>query len=243
MDHFLEDPLLLGKGHLDRRQIVEMFLRPRLGAGVTEVVPQKKTLELLAGPVLVLLRLITGSQQIAHRLILGLRHGDGRQLSGAGQAGELIGVASVGFDALARGAGNFGGRRDAALQTVAAQKAAERIAVRTGLVPKLQPPARMGGSQFLGQAEHVIVCAADQSVAAHLGGVGGRQRHGDGLGVDIQADEQSGRTGGRGGGLERSGALRLERWDRFGELGLLRLDGVGLTEYVGFHGVCFHFAG
>jgi hypothetical protein len=57
--------------------------------------------------------------------------------------------------------------------------------------------------------------------------------------VDIQADEQGWSTGGRRTrsaspvGLECSGTLRLERWDRIGfdELGLLRLDGVGRTEY------------
>ena len=32
--------------------------------------------------------------------------------------------------------------------------------------------------------------AADDAVTAYLHRTGGRQRHGDGIGVDIQADEQ-----------------------------------------------------
>jgi hypothetical protein len=188
-------------------------------------VARQKTLELPAGAVLRLGRLPAGAQQIPHRLVLRLGHVDGAQLAGPRQARQLIGVAAVGFDARARGARDFRGRHQAALVTVGAQAPAERIAVRAGFVTKLQRHARMGGLEFLGQAEHVVVRAADQPVTAHLGRVARGQRDGDGIGVHIQADMEGRALAGGDDALDQRHGRRLGRNDA---LGLLRLDrGVG----------------
>ncbi len=70
MDLFLEGELLLGKGQLDRGQETQVRRGPRFGPGVTDIVPQEKHLELLARAMLLLLDLVTGADQIAHRFIL-----------------------------------------------------------------------------------------------------------------------------------------------------------------------------
>jgi hypothetical protein len=51
----------------------------------------------------------------------------------------------------------------------------------------------MNGRKFFGQLEDLIVAAADESVPTHFGGIRGHERHGDGIVVDIQAEEQHAR--------------------------------------------------
>jgi hypothetical protein len=48
----------------------------------------------------------------------------------------------------------------------------------------------MSGLEFFGELEHVIMAAADDSVAAHFGAAGGRDGDGDGVVVHVQADEE-----------------------------------------------------
>lgn len=100
-----------------------------------------------------------------------------------------------------------------------------------GLSPgRLRVNARMGGLEFLGQAQHVVVLAADQPVAAHLARVRRGQAYGDGVGVDIQDDVVGRALAGADDGFNQRlgpgiGRFAARRW--------LGLDGVGGTEYVG----------
>jgi hypothetical protein len=86
---------------------------------------------------------------------------------------------------------------------------------------------RMGGLELFGQAQDVIVRAANDAVTADFDAVGGGNTHGDGIGVDIHADEQNearvcgkrSAQSGRGGG--GSCARRGE---------VLVLDSLGVAE-------------
>jgi hypothetical protein len=80
----------------------------------------------------------------------------------------------------------------------------------------------MSRRESFAQPEHVVMRAADDAVAAHLGGIGGRQGDGDGIIVHIQADEE-GRSG-RG----RTG-LGEPRWTGGFRRGF-RLDGWGVFQ-------------
>ena len=50
--------------------------------------------------------------------------------------------------------------------------------------------AWMNPLHSLGQLEHIVMGAADNPVAAHLGEVRRRQAHGDGIIIHVQADEE-----------------------------------------------------
>ena len=55
----------------------------------------------------------------------------------------------------------------------------------------------MGGREFFGQLEHVVMLAADDPITAHLGRVRRREAHRNGVVVHVQANEQDGAFGGR----------------------------------------------
>ena len=75
----------------------------------------------------------------------------GREIAGAVDAGELIGIAAVGFDPVAGLAWDLGGCDQNAVVTVGAETTAQRIAVGPGFVAEMQLGVRMGGLKFLGQ--------------------------------------------------------------------------------------------
>ena len=110
------------------------------------------------------------------------------------QTRELIGIAAIGLDAVARLARHLRGRDHHAQRAVAANEPAQRKTARPGLVTELQRHAWMRGRKFFDQAQQVIVLSADDPVTAHFNRIGGRQRHGDGVVMHIQADEH-GRIG------------------------------------------------
>src|SRR5688572_2624784 len=122
--------------------------------------------------------LVTGPDQIPHRFILRIGKIDGRQLSGAIEPSQLIGVATVGLDPVARFARNFGGSHDDAFMALGAEETAEGITARTGFVAKAQLRAEMSGRESLDELEHVVVRATDEAVTAHLRGVTRRQGNG-----------------------------------------------------------------
>ena len=70
----------------------------------------------------------------------------------------------------------------------------------------------MGGLEFFGQLEHVIVFAADDPVAANLGRIGGREADGDRIVMHVQADEQNGAHGGHCRSLQRGGGVAGRRF-------------------------------
>src|ERR1035438_5359925 len=89
-----------------------------------------------------------GANQIAEGFIGGVRHVDAGEFAGAVEAGELVGIAAVGLDAVAGRAGNLGGGDENAEITVALHAAGEAKPMRTGFVTTAQFGARMRGLQF-----------------------------------------------------------------------------------------------
>ena len=110
---------------------------------------------------------------------------------------------------------------------------------RHARVPDVLPQQK-----HLDQLEHVVVLAANDPVTPHFRAVRRRERHGDGIVMHVQAEEQRGtgcrrgpaQDAGSGGGRGRPGGRRIER---AGAARFLRLDGGGVSEYVGLHGVWF----
>jgi len=144
---------------------------------------------------------------------------DGGQFAGAVEARELVGIATVRLDALARLARNPGGRDEDAGVAVPLEEAAQRIAAGSRFVAEAERDAGMGGLECFGELEHVVMGAADHPVAAHLGGIRRGQGDGDAVIVDIHPDEQDRalRHGGHrpedggGGGSSRGGCIAARR--------------------------------
>lgn len=137
-----------------------------------------------------------GANQIADGFIGGIGDIDGGEFAGAVEAGELIGIAAVGLDAVAGLAGNLGGGDENATITVPVQAAGEGKPMRSGFVSTAQFGARMRGLEFGEEFEHVVMGAADDPVTPNLGGVRRRETHGDGIGVNIKTGEQDAGVGG-----------------------------------------------
>jgi hypothetical protein len=151
-------------------------------------VPQQKHFQLLAGAMLGRTHLVAGAQEVAQRLILRLGHMDAGEFARAQQPGQLIGIAPVRLDPVARRPRHARGTDDEALVPQPAQKARERKPARPGLVTEAQRRVGMRGLQLLDQALHVLVRAAQHAPAPHLRRVAGREGDGDGIVVDVQAD-------------------------------------------------------
>ena len=188
VEHLLEDDLLGREGQFDFGQVTQVSRGPRGFAAVTQVMTQQEHLELLTGAVLGFSHLEAGANQVPNGLILGIGHVDAGQLAGAEQAGQLLGIAAVGFDPVAGFARHFGGGHDDAGITQPTDEAAEGIASRTGFVTELEDRPWMSGCQLFDELEHVIMLTADDAVGAHLGGTARCDGHGDGIVVDVHAD-------------------------------------------------------
>ena len=106
---------------------------------------------------LLLLHLVTGPHQIPHGLVLRIGHVDGGEFAGAVETGQLIGIAAVGFDAVAGFTRHLGGGHQDAVVAVGEQTAAERITVRTGFIAEAQRGVRMGGLELFGEPQDVVV--------------------------------------------------------------------------------------
>jgi len=179
-------------GHEDGRvtQKPQVFGRPRRRARVANVVAQQKHLQLLPGPMLRPHDLKARAQQITHGLVFRLREVNARQFARAKEPRQLIGIAPVRLHPIARLARHPRGTDDEALITQPAQAPAQRIPARPGLVTELQGRAGLGGLELPGAPQHVLMRAAEDPVAPHLGGITGRDGKGDGVIVDIQAEEE-----------------------------------------------------
>src|ERR1022692_401142 len=138
-----------------------------------------------------------GANQIAEGFIGGVRHVDAGGSAGAVKAGELIGIAAVGLDAVAGLAGNLGGGDENANVAVPVQAAGEGKPMRSGFVTTAQFGAWMRGLEFREEFEHVVMGAADDAVTPDLGGIRRRETDGDGIGVNIKTGEQDAVVGGR----------------------------------------------
>src|ERR1035438_3032480 len=95
--------------------------------------------------------------------------------------------------------------------------------MRTGFVTTAQFGARMRGLQFGEEFKHVVMRAANDPVTPDLGGIRGRETHGDGVGVNVQPDEEDPPVGGcgwspekgAGGGGPRGGGRGGPGWGFF----------------------------
>lgn len=217
VEHFLEEELLFWERQFDRSQVAKMFGRPGGGAGITEVVAQEKHFELLPGAMLLLVDLEAGANEIADGLVLRIGDMNGGQFAGPVKACELVGITAVGFDAIPGFARDFRGGDDDAVIPMGLEETAQGIAVRSGLVTEAELKVGVGGLQFFGETQDVIVGTADEAVAPDFGGITGGETDGDGIGVDILADEQEFLAGGWGEGLgqeltggQRGSGLRLD---------------------------------
>ena len=217
VEHFLEEELLFGEREFDRSQITEMLGRPGGGAGIAEVVAQEKHFKLLPGAMALLVNLEAGANEVANSFVLRIGDVNGGQFAGAIKAGQLVGIAAVGFDAITGFTRDLRRGDDDAVIAVGAQEAAQGIAVGPGLVTEAELKVGMGGLQFFGETQDVIVGAADNAVTADFDGITGGETDGDGIGVDILPDEQELLPGGWGDGLpqeltggQRGAGLRLD---------------------------------
>jgi hypothetical protein len=194
VDHFLKHELLLRIGRLHRRQEVQMLRRPRLGPRVADVLAQQKHLELLPRPMLLLAHLVTRPDQIPHRFILRIGHVNAGEFTRPQQPRQLIRIPPVRLDAVARLSRHFGRRDNDALRSMLPDEPAQRIPPWPRLVTTLQCRVGMRCLQFLDQPQHVVVLPADDPITPHLRAVRRGQRHGDGIVVNIQPDEQDAAT-------------------------------------------------
>jgi hypothetical protein len=104
MDVLLESRLR----HEQTGKVTLVGVVPAAFTGITIAQAQKKPLESKASPTLLVLGAAAGPNQIADGFILLVGHMDGRQLTGPIQPRQLLGVASVGFDAVGGLLGNEG---------------------------------------------------------------------------------------------------------------------------------------
>src|ERR1017187_10460373 len=121
-----------------------------------------------------------GANQIAEGFIGGGGGGDGGEFAGAVEAGGLIGIASVGLDAVAGRAGNLGGGDENATIAVPVQAAGEGKCMRTRLARTARFGARRSRLRFGEEFKHVVMGAANDPVTAAFGGMRGRDTPGDG---------------------------------------------------------------
>ena len=140
--------------------------------------------------------LVPGANQIADGFIGGIRDIDGGEFAGAVEPGELVGIAAIGLDAVTRLAWNLGRGEEHAMITVPVEAPGEGKPMWSGFVTTAQFGAGMRGLKFGEEFEHVIMRAADDAVTPDLNRIGGRKTHGNGIGVDIEPDEQHGPVGG-----------------------------------------------
>src|SRR5512139_3071331 len=78
------------------------------------------------------------TDQVAHGFVIGVRHPDGRQLSGAMKTGEHGGVATICLHPIARLHWNQRRRHHVAAMAEASELAMNTITARSGLITKNQ---------------------------------------------------------------------------------------------------------
>jgi len=101
-------------------------------------VAQYKGVQLLACLALLSLHVITRPGQVAHGLLLGIRHPDRRQIATAGQPGQLEGIPPIGLDPFAGRLRNPRGRHHLDVVAARQQLAVQTIPTGPGLIDKLQ---------------------------------------------------------------------------------------------------------
>src|SRR5450631_103223 len=146
---------------------------------------------------LVITHLLAGANQIADGFIGGIGDIDAGEFAGAEEAGELIGIAAVGLDAVAGLARDLGRGDENANIAVPVEAAGEGKPMRSGFVTTAQFGAWMRGLELGEEFEHIVMGATDNAVTPDLRRIGRRETDGDGIGVNIKTGEQDAVVGGR----------------------------------------------
>jgi hypothetical protein len=97
-DVFLKDDLLRRGGTHHLREPPQMGWTPIGSASVTDIVPEQKGFETKLGVFAIADGVFTRPGEVTNRFIFHLGDIHGGEISRAGQAGQLHGVAAVGFD-------------------------------------------------------------------------------------------------------------------------------------------------
>jgi len=107
---------------------------PGFLAVIDPSLPEQKCAKPLPNLPLIMDGVFTGSNQVAKRLIIGLRYGNRRELPGAVQARQQQSVASVGLDAIGRFARHARGRDHDAAEPAFPEFPNQAIPARTRLM-------------------------------------------------------------------------------------------------------------
>jgi hypothetical protein len=170
---------------VEAAQPVAVGLGPVLaGPGEAKRAAAQEVREPLAGAVEIAAQILARPDQVAQLLLIDRGDVHERQLARGQQAGEALGIASVGLDPVGRPSGNQSRRADAHVETTLGGGAGEREAGRAGLVDGER--ARPERLQELERDERIAAQSTPRELARRRvehSGVGLR-------GVDVEANER-----------------------------------------------------
>ena len=142
VDIVLQHNLLGGVVETNRRQPAAVGQRPAFLAGIDAPMPQQETLQMLTRLAEHPHRCCARPNQIAHRLMGGIRNPHRRQFAGAVQFGQHHRVSPVRLDPIAGFHRNQRGRHDHAVMAKICELPIKTIAARPGLVAETSVAGR-----------------------------------------------------------------------------------------------------
>ena len=126
--------------------------RPVGPTGAASTMAEKEGAEPLAGSRLHVLHVLPGASQIPHRLALGLRHPDRRQLAGPMEPGQGGGIPPIVLDPISRAARHLRGGGQQALGTQRAQEPVGLVTTWTRLAS-----GAGSGRSYIGRCKHMRI--------------------------------------------------------------------------------------
>ncbi len=138
----------------------------------------------MPGPGPILDQVGAGAAQVPDRFFLDGGDADGDQLAGAVQPRQPAAVPPVGLDPIAGGLGDQRGRDHLAAHVHAVQQPGQVVAGRAGLVAGSQPAGITKTANEPADRRLVVGDPVDHRALM----VGGKDRHRDGVLVDVQAE-------------------------------------------------------
>jgi hypothetical protein len=99
-----------------------------------DLVPEQELREPVPGPHQVLTDVLAGADQVAERLLGRTGDANRMELARQQQADQVLGIAAVGLDLVARSAGDLAGCGDHALDAGYVERSREPVAGRAGLI-------------------------------------------------------------------------------------------------------------
>jgi hypothetical protein len=193
-DVFLENDLLGRGGQSDSRELVEMSGAPGRSAGVVDVVAQQKGFEAELGCLEIVHGVLASAGEIADGFIVDVGDVDGGKIAGSQETCEGGCIAAIGLDSIAGFLGDERRCDDEAGEAFLGEVAIEGEAARSRFVG--EDEAGCLGLETANELVDVALLGADgadegDSFAPVLGCVG----DGDGVLMDIEADEKCGIMG------------------------------------------------